>query len=147
MPKKEKVILVENSELGKNFKVTELRKGFVKYLLLKRQVMIYNKKNLSWIEKQKAQQEQKKILAEDKAKELYKKINNFALTFTLKKNEKGEPFGSVGFKELSQELEKAGIHLEKSHLMDFHSLNKLGENILKIKLSSSLIANLKVILN
>jgi len=47
MPKKEKVILVENSELGKNFKVTELRKGFVKYLLLKRQVMIYNKKNLS----------------------------------------------------------------------------------------------------
>ena len=147
MPKKEKVILVENSELGKNFKVTELRKGFVKYLLLKRQVMIYNKKNLSWIEKQKAQQEQKKILAEDRAKELYKKINNFTLTFTLKKNEKGEPFGSVSFKELSQELEKAGVHLEKSHLMDFHSLNKLGENILKIKLSSSLIANLKVILN
>ncbi|CAG8476631.1 876_t:CDS:2 [Ambispora leptoticha] len=60
--------------------------------------------------------------------ELYKKVNNFILTFTLKKNEKGEPFGSIGFKEISQELEKAGIHLEKSHLMDFHSLNKLGEN-------------------
>jgi ribosomal protein L9 len=147
MAKKEKVILVGNSELGKNFKVTELRKGFVKYLLPKRKVMLYNKKNLSWIEKQKVQQEQKKILVEEKAQELYKKVNNFILTFTLKKNEKGEPFGSVGFKELSQELEKAGIHLEKSHLTDFHSLSKLGENVLQVKLSSNLIANLKVVLN
>lgn len=47
MVKKEKVILVENSELGKNFKVTELRRGFVKYLLPKKRVMLYNKKNLS----------------------------------------------------------------------------------------------------
>ncbi|CAI2161608.1 15269_t:CDS:2 [Funneliformis geosporum] len=78
---------------------------------------------------------QKKVLAEEKAQELYKRVNNFTLNFTLKKNEKGEPFGSVGFKEISQELEKVGIHLEKSHLVDFHSLNKLGENGLQVKLS------------
>ncbi|CAI2162214.1 17144_t:CDS:2 [Funneliformis geosporum] len=87
---------------------------------------------------------QKKVLAEEKAQELYKRVNNFTLNFTLKKNEKGEPFGSVGFKEISQELEKVGIHLEKSHLVDFHSLNKLGENGLQVKLSSNLVANLKI---
>jgi len=78
---------------------------------------------------------------------LHKKVNNFTLTFILKKNEKGEPFGSVGFKEITQELEKAGIHLEKSHLVNFHSLNKLGENVIQIKLSNSLSANLKVVLS
>jgi len=148
MAKKEKVILTGGSEQGKNFKVTELRKGFViNYLLPNKKVMLYNKKSLSWTEKQKVQQEQKKVQAEEKAQELYKKVNNFVLTFALKKNEKGEPFGSVGFKEISQELEKAGIHLEKSHLTNFHPLNKLGENLLQVKLNSSWIANLKVVIN
>jgi len=148
MAKKEKVILIENGELGKNFKVTELRRGFItNYLLPTKKIMLYNKRSLLWIEKQKIQQEQKKVLAEEKAQELYKRVNNFTLNFTLKKNEKGEPFGSVGFKEISQELEKVGIHLEKSHLVDFHSLNKLGENGLQVKLSSNLVANLKIVLN
>jgi len=47
MVKKEKVILLENNALGKNFKVTELSKGFViNYLLPKKKVMFYNKKSL-----------------------------------------------------------------------------------------------------
>lgn len=108
--------------------------------------MLYNQNNFSWIEKQKTQEEQKKILLAEKAREIYQKINNFTLNFTLKKNEKGEPLGSVGFKEILQELEKSDFHFEKSQLIEFHPLHKLGENILLVKLSSELNANLKIII-
>jgi ribosomal protein L9 len=105
-----------------------------------------NKKNLAWLAEQKKKEEKKNLLVEEQAQELYQKINNFTLTFPLKKNEKGEPFGSVGFKEILQELEKNGFHLEKSQLVDFHPLHQLGENIVKLKLSSKIIANLKIII-
>jgi ribosomal protein L9 len=64
----------------------------------------------------------------------------------LKKNQKNEPLGSVNYKEISQELEKNGFPLKKNQLIDFHPLHDLGENTIKIKLISSLIANLKIII-
>lgn len=146
MKKTEKVILL-NNKLGTKFTITELKRGFVlNYLLPRNEVMLYNQNNFSWIEKQKTQEEQKKILLAEKAREIYQKINNFTLNFTLKKNEKGEPLGSVGFKEILQELEKSDFHFEKSQLIEFHPLHKLGENILLVKLSSELNANLKIII-
>jgi ribosomal protein L9 len=113
-------------------------------LLPQQKVLLYNHNNLLWVEKQRVKEEQKNLLLEEKAQEIYKKINNFTLNFTLKKDEKGEPFGSVGFREILQELEKSGFLLEKSQLLEFHSLNKLGENTVRVKLSSEIIANLKI---
>jgi len=128
------------------FELKQLKRGFViNCLLPQKKVLLYNHNNLLWIEKQKAKEEQKNLLLEEKAREIYKKINNFTLSFTLKKDEKGEPFGSVGFKEVLQELEKSGLLLEKGQLLEFHSLNKLGESVVRVKLSSEIIANLKII--
>ena len=141
MNKKQEVILL------KNFKVEKYKKGFVvNYLLPRGEVLLYNEKNISWAERQKAKELEKNLLVEEKARDLYKKINNFTLNFVLKKDEKGETFGSVNFKEILEELAKSDFHLEKSQLLDFHPLNKLGENIVKVKLSSSVIAELKIII-
>jgi ribosomal protein L9 len=141
MNKKQEVILL------KNFKVEKYKKGFVvNYLLPRGEVLLYNEKNIAWVERQKAKELEKNLLLEEKARDLYKKINNFTLNFVLKKDEKGETFGSVNFKEILQELVKSDFHLEKSQLLDFHPLNKLGENIVKVKLSSNVIAELKIII-
>jgi ribosomal protein L9 len=91
-------------------------------------------------------QERENLLLEQKAQELYQKIDGFILQFTPKKNEKGELFGSVGFKEILPELEKNGFQLEKKQLLEFRPLRKLGENIVKVKLSSKLTASLKIII-
>jgi len=142
MKKREKIII-----LDEKFEVKELRKGFVvNFLLPQSKVLIYNQKNLSWVENQKLIQENKQKILEEKARELYQKINGLTLNFSLKKDEKGEVFGSVGVKEILQELEKSGFSLEKSQLLEFHPLNKLGENLVKVKLSSKIIASLKIII-
>lgn len=148
MKKKEQVILLkDNKKLGERFEVKELKRGFViNYLLPRGEVIFSNQKNLSWVEKQKIQRQKFYEEQAKQAQELYQKINNISLTFALKKDEKGEPFGSVGFKEILQELEKLGLLLEKSQLLEFHPLNKIGENITQIKLSNELTANLKIII-
>jgi ribosomal protein L9 len=53
----------------------------------------------------------------------------------------------VGFKEILAELEaKSGFLCQKCQLVEFHPLNKLGENTIKVKLSNSLTANLKIVI-
>ncbi|CAJ0749137.1 6302_t:CDS:10, partial [Entrophospora sp. SA101] len=104
----------------------------------KNKLIIYSVIGLSvaiLIKKQHALTEKENLLLVEKNKEIYQKINNFTLKFTLKKDEKNMPFGSVGFKEILQELEKNDCLLEKKHLAEFHPLNKLGENIVKVKLN------------
>ncbi|CAH1756519.1 13930_t:CDS:2 [Entrophospora sp. SA101] len=107
MKKLEKVILLQNNKLGKKYQTKE----------------------------QQDKQVQADLILEEEAQKIYDKINNFALSFTLKKDEKGEPFGSVGFKEILAELEKSGFNCEKNQLVEFHPLNKLGENTVKVKLN------------
>jgi len=114
--------------------------------LPQKQILLANEKNLSWIEQQKQIQAQTDLALEAKAQEIYNKINNLSFSFVLKKDEKGELFGSVGFKEIQTELEKVDFHCQKSQLLGFRPLNKLGENIIKIKLSNNLTANLRIII-
>jgi len=80
------------------------------------------------------------------AQEFYQKINNFTLEFTLNKDEKGQPFGSVGSKEILTELSAVGFELNKSQLIDFQPLHQLGENLVKVKISGDLVAQVKIII-
>ncbi|CAG8455192.1 21703_t:CDS:2 [Gigaspora margarita] len=68
--------------------------------------------------------------------ELAAKINNFSLTFTLNKDEKSEPFGSVSSKEILNQLLEAGFDFQKNQLLNFQPLHKLGENYIAKKLTS-----------
>jgi large subunit ribosomal protein L9 len=145
MKKLEKVIFLNKEKWGDKFEIKELRRGFVvNYLLLRNKVLLANEKNLSWLEQQKAQKHQTDLILEEETKNLYEKVNNFSLAFVLKKDDKGQPFGSVNFKEILDELAKSNFHFEKSQLVDFHPLNKLGKNTVKIKLSNKFIADLKI---
>ena len=146
MKKREKVIFLHKNNWGEKYEIKELRRGFAAYLLLRKEILLANEKNLSWLEKTQAEKAQADLILEEGAQKIYNKINNFSLSFVLKKDEKGKPFGSVGFKEILAELEKTDFHCQKSQLLEFHPLNKLGENIIKVKLSNKLIANLRIMI-
>ncbi|CAI2161869.1 5534_t:CDS:2 [Funneliformis geosporum] len=123
---------------GKKFEVKEFAKGFVLNYFLhpknkKKEVLLANQKNLEWLKEQKIKLEQEELLLEQKSQELYQRINNFSLSFDLKKNEKGNPFGSVSSKEILQELEKHNFKLEKNQLSDFRPFHELGEKVVKIE--------------
>ena len=146
MKKREKIIFLHKNQWGEKYETKEVRRGLAAYLLLRKEVLRANEKNLVWLEQKREKQAQEDLKLEAQAQKTYDRIKDISLFFTLKKNEKGKPLGSVGFKEILTELAKLDFHIQKGQLLDFHPLHNLGENKVKIKLSSKITANLKVMI-
>lgn len=151
MGKQLEVILTEDIKgLGKKWEVKKVNWGFYYNYLkdeLKDKVWLNNEQNSKEIEKRKQQEHAAALLREEKAKEIYEKINNLQLNFTLKKDNKDENdkvFGSVRAEDILGSLKQQGFSLEKKQLLDFVPLTSLGDNLLKIKLSKGLTAQVKV---
>ncbi|CAJ0761490.1 22146_t:CDS:2 [Entrophospora sp. SA101] len=95
------------------------------------------------MEKQKQQEHAAALLREEKAKELYEKINNLSLSFTLKKDKNDKVFGSIRTEDILKEMKNLGFQLEKKQLLDFVPLNNLvnGEEIeLKGRLKTNILS-------
>jgi large subunit ribosomal protein L9 len=151
MGKQLEVILTEDIKgLGKKWEVKKVNWGFYYNYLkdeLKDKVWLNNEQNSKEMEKRKQQEHAAALLREEKAKELYEKINNLQLNFTLKKDHKDgndKVFGSVRAEDILGSLKQQGFSLEKKQLLDFVPLTSLGDNLLKIKLSKDLTAQVKV---
>jgi len=100
------------------------------------------------MERRKQQEHEAVLLREEKAKKLYEKINNLQLNFTLKKDDNNDKvFGSIRIEDVLDSLKQQGFQLEKNQLLDFAPLVNLGDNLLKIKLSKDLTAQIKIMIN
>jgi len=146
MKQKERVILLEDSKIGSAFEIKEFKRGFVfKYLLPNNMVILYNEKNKTKLEELKKLREEKEKELEEQAKIIFNKINNHTITFELKKNEKGNVFGSVNSKEILDSLENTfKLKITDNKLINFVPLNTLGEHVVKIKLNKNVIAEIKI---
>jgi ribosomal protein L9 len=80
------------------------------------------------MEKRKQQDHAAALLKEEKAKELYEKINNLSLSFALKKGKNDKVFGSIRAEDVIKEMKNLSFHLEKKQLLDFVPLSDLGDN-------------------
>ncbi|KLL02330.1 MAG: 50S ribosomal protein L9 [Mycoplasmataceae bacterium RC_NB112A] len=149
MKKKVKTILLQDiSKVGKKYDFKELSRGYAHYLYKKQMINFYNAENWSAVEKEKALEKERQSAALAEAQSLQKIISKLTLNFTLPKNPKGEALGSVNFKEIASELKKSNINLAKKQLpSEFHSLNKLGEHTIPLRLGSGLTTRLKIIIN
>ncbi len=113
-----KVVLLKDVKgTGKKGEVKEVSDGYAKNFLLKNgSAKIANNSALNENAGQKDAQKfhkNQEILA---AKELAKKIEGKAVTLKIKCGENGKTFGSVTSKEISDELAKMGINLDKKKI-------------------------------
>ncbi|KLL03452.1 MAG: 50S ribosomal protein L9 [Mycoplasmataceae bacterium CE_OT135] len=146
MKKQLEVILVEDiKNLGKKWEIKKVKTGFYRnHPHLKERVWLCDPQNCRRMEKRKQQEHAAALLREEKAKEIYEKINNLALSFTLKKDKNDKIFGSIRAEDILKEMKNRDFHLEKNQLLDFVHFNSLGDNWLKVKLSENLIAQVKI---
>jgi large subunit ribosomal protein L9 len=119
----------------------------VNYLLPREEILFYNDQNQLWVAKQKEKEARKNLFLTTKAQEFAAKINNLSLFFTLNKDKNGEPFGSVGSKEILTELIKSGFNLRKNQLFNFRPLHQLGEHLVTIKVRDDITAQIKIIID
>lgn len=145
MRKLVEVILAENTELGKKWEIKKIKPGFYRnHLSSKENIWLYNQQNWQRMERMKKQERALALLKEEKAKELYEKINNLDLFFSLKKDKNGKVFGSIRAEDILKEMKNLGFLLKEKQLIEFSSLTNLGDNWVKIKLSENLIAQVKI---
>lgn len=143
-----KIILTEKVKaLGTIGEIVNVSAGFARnYLFPNKLAVLADEKNSNVLkDKQKALA--KKIAAEkDLAVALKKKMEGITVELIKKVGSNGRLFGAVTSLDITKELEKQGIHVERRLLQFDGSIKSLGTYEVKAKLFNDVVAtfNLKV---
>ena len=142
------VILLEKvRNLGALGDKVKVKSGFARNYLVPQGKAVYaNEANLDKFEKRRAELE--KIAAERHEKAVTRQAKLHALTgvtISMKAGEEGKLFGSVGVRDITEALNKAGAEVEKREVrLTEGTLRMVGEYDITIELDSDITAIVKV---
>ena len=78
------------------------------------------------------------------AQEVAKKLKDVVLHFEIVRGENGKAFGSVGNKEIADELAKLGFEVDKKKIVVNQNLKSTGNYSVEIKLFAGVVAKITV---
>ena len=145
---KVKVILKENIKgVGKKDEIIEVKDGYANnFLFAQNKAVPATEENIKKLQN-KAEKNKKDHAKEvKKAEEIKGKINNKEITLAVKAGENGKVFGSIGSKEIVDEVKKVfGLTIDKKKIDGENSrMKELGLHDVEVKLHSEVKAILKV---
>lgn len=145
MSKIARTIFVKDTVWGKKGEEKEFKWGFAYWLISSGLAFSANDEaKLAHLNLERAKQASEAAQKKAGDLEIAKKIETLNLSFFLQKDDSGHPFGSIGSKEIIEELKKNNLDLEKEQLWKFKPLKALGESLVDVKLSGEISAKLKV---
>jgi len=141
-----KVILKDDLEkLGKCGEVVEVKDGYGRNFLIARNLAIPatkgNLKAIQEVTKQKGMRDLKKKRQEERLKIQLEKIS---CTAEVRVGEEDKVFGSVTAQNISELLKEKGFEIDRHKILLETPIKALGVYTIPIKVSSDLVANLKV---
>lgn len=142
-----KVILtIDVKSLGRKGDVVSVSDGYANNYLLKNKLAVpANAGNLN-INAQAKAQEAKRIKEEtEAAKALAKQLENITVSLSVKMGENGKTFGSVGPKEIAEELLNMGYEIDRKKIELASPIKNAGNYEVNIKLYKGVVAKLKVV--
>ena len=145
---KVKVILKENIKgVGKKDEIIEVKDGYANnFLFAQNKAVPATEENIKKLQN-KAEKNKKDHAKEvKKAEEIEGKINTKEIVLAVKAGENGKVFGSIGSKEIVDEVKKVfGLTIDKKKIDGENSrMKELGVHDVEVKLHSEVKAILKV---
>ena len=145
---KVKVILKENIKgVGKKDEIIEVKDGYANnFLFAQNKAVPATEENIKKLQN-KAEKNKKDHAKEvKKAEEIKGKINNKEIVLAVKAGENGKVFGSIGSKEIVDEVKKVfGLTIDKKKIDGENSrMKELGVHDVEVRLHSEVKAILKV---
>lgn len=102
-----------------------------------------NKKHQETLKLKKELEERDKLKACEETK---KELEKMTLVFKVKTGEKDKVFGTISSKQITTELNKKGIEVDKKCINTDTLISSLGTHEIKIELHKKVIATLKITL-
>ena len=142
-----KVILSQDVEsLGEEGAIVQVANGYARnYLIPRKLAVMYSAHNEHLLEQRKRGLEKKKEQRRQEAMSLKERIEALQLTIAAPAGEAGKLFGSVSSVNISEELAKQGLEVDRRRIVvPGHNLREVGEHAVKIRLYGDEEATLKV---
>ena len=139
-----KVIFIKDlKKQGKVNEVKEVSDGYaINYLIKNGYAVKYTKTSSDILKKDIKEKEIETEKNKKNAEEQKKQLENIILEIKVKSNN-GKMFGSISNKQISDELKKKGISVDKKNIIT-EALNSLGVHEVEIKLYKQIVAKLRV---
>ena len=141
------VILLEDVKtLGKKGQIVKINDGYARnYVLPKKLGLEATAKNLNDLKLQKARQAKEEAQELADAKALAVKIEEKAVTVSMKIGEGGRTFGAISTKEIAAEAkQQLGLDIDKKKMKLDEPKKTLGTHDVTVKLHKDVTATLKV---
>ena len=141
------VILLEDVKtLGKKGQIVKINDGYARnYVLPKKLGLEATAKNLNDLKLQKARQAKEEAQELADAKALAVKIEEKAVTVSMKIGEGGRTFGAISTKEIAAEAkQQLGLDIDKKKMKLDEPIKTLGTHDVTVKLHKDVTATLKV---
>ncbi|MCI6164797.1 MAG: 50S ribosomal protein L9 [Lachnospira sp.] len=141
------VILLEDVKtLGKKGQIVKINDGYARnYVLPKKLGLEATAKNLNDLKLQKARQAKEEAQELADAKALAVKIEEKAVTVSMKIGEGGRTFGAISTKEIAAEAkQQLGLDIDKKKMKLDEPIKTLGTHDVAVKLHKDVTATLKV---
>lgn len=134
--------------VAKAGEIKQVKDGYARNFLFKQKLAVAatkeNKEQLKKLQEKLYREEQSK---ENTAKELAKKIDGLKLTFIRKAGEKGKLYGAVTDQDISDELKKLNINVDKKHINLDSPIKEVGTQKVIISLYKDIKATVEVEVN
>ena len=141
------IILLENIlNLGNIGDKVKVKNGYGRNFLLKTgKALRFNKENLEFVNKKKAELNKKNIEIKNHCEKVAKVINNKNLTFNKESKENGEMYGSIKPKEITNLINDTfKTDVKPSHIILKSELNKIGSYKIEIRLHTDVSASVLI---
>ncbi|GIX46643.1 MAG: 50S ribosomal protein L9 [Candidatus Tectimicrobiota bacterium] len=141
-----KVILLKDVEkLGEVGDIVEVADGYGRNFLIPRGLAVAaTEKNKRQLEHQLRMREHRLARLKKEAQSLAERLRQMTCHFTRKAGEEGKLFGSVTALDIAEQLQAAGIDIDRRRILLEQPIKSVGEYTVPIRLGADVVTELKV---
>ena len=141
------VVLLENiKNLGQIGDVVNVKRGHGRNFLIKYgKALKASKLNIDFVNKKKAELNEKNVTLKKNAKKVYDIINKKTYKFSKRTKDNDELYGSIKPKEISKSIENSDkVEIKPSQIDLSKEINKIGFYDVKINLHAEILATIHI---